>query len=223
MTRQKRSCVVSWPSGLRILCVLLIGVLCAGGCATTPVGPSEARWISLFNGKDLAGWTTPLAQNKDTFGVADGVMTDTGKPAGYIRTEADYTNYGLYLQLKHVTKGNSGVLVRMVGQDKVWPKSIECQGQTGSMGDIWNIDKFPMKTDPQRTSGRNTKKTHFAEYPIGEWNEYEIVVDGGSVILNVNGEELNRAGDVLETPGKIGLQSEGAEIHFRDIRLAPIK
>jgi hypothetical protein len=119
--------------------------------------------------------------------------------------------------------GNSGVLLRMIGEHKVWPRSVEAQLQSGNAGDFWNIDEFPMKTDPQRTHGRNTKKTHFAEYPIGDWNEYEIVVDGGSVILNVNGEELNRAGDVLKTPGKIGLQSEGAEIHLRNIRLAPIR
>ncbi len=43
------------------------------------------------------------------------------------------------------------------------------------------------------------------------------------VVLNVNGETLNRAWDVWETPGKIALQSEGAEIHFRNIRLAPIE
>jgi len=43
------------------------------------------------------------------------------------------------------------------------------------------------------------------------------------VVLYVNGEKLNEAWDVWETPGKIGLQSEGAEIHFRNIRLSPIK
>lgn len=79
-----------------------------------------------------------------------------------------------------------------------------------------------MKTDPARTSGRNTKKTHGAERPVGEWNEYEITVDHGTIALRVNGEVLNEATDVLETPGKIGLQSEGAEIHFRNIRLAPL-
>ena len=80
-----------------------------------------------------------------------------------------------------------------------------------------------MKTDPQRTSGRNTRKTHFAERPIGQWNNYEIIVDGESVVLKVNGEIVNTATEVLETPGKICLQSEGEEIHFRNIRLAPIR
>jgi hypothetical protein len=80
-----------------------------------------------------------------------------------------------------------------------------------------------MTVDPARTEGRNTKKTSGNEKPIGEWNEYEIIVDHGTIILKVNGKELNRATDCEEVPGKICLQSEGAEIHFRNIRLTPIK
>ena len=70
---------------------------------------------------------------------------------------------------------------------------------------------------------RNTRKTHFAENPIGQWNDYEIIVDGGDVVLLVNGEEVNRATNVQEIPGKICLQSEGAEIQFRNVRLAEVK
>jgi hypothetical protein len=79
-----------------------------------------------------------------------------------------------------------------------------------------------MKTDDARRNGRNTRRTHTAERAIGEWNEYEIVVDHDRVTLFVNGEQLNAATDVLETSGAIALQSEGAEIHFKTVRLAPI-
>jgi hypothetical protein len=79
-----------------------------------------------------------------------------------------------------------------------------------------------MKTDEARQKGRRTDATHRNERPLGEWNEYEILVDGGSVVLTVNGEELNRATDAAELPGSIALQSEGAPIEFRRIRIAPI-
>ncbi|MBU0639387.1 MAG: DUF1080 domain-containing protein [Planctomycetes bacterium] len=188
--------------------------------------PGEVR---LFNGRDLSGWTAHLEDNgrpEDAWSVSDGVLICKGRPIGYIRTEADYTNYVLKLEWRFnpVTKqaGNSGVLLRLCGADKVWPRSVEAQLQSGNAGDFWNIDKFVMKVDPARTNGRNTKKTHFAEQPIGEWNEYEIIVDHTEIRLYVNGELLNRAWDVEEIPGKIGLQSEGAEIHFRNIRLGPI-
>jgi hypothetical protein len=39
----------------------------------------------------------------------------------------------------------------------------------------------------------------------------------------VNGEQLNSAHDCQVIPGKIALQSEGAEIHFRKVVAAPIK
>ncbi len=188
--------------------------------------PNEVR---LFNGKDLTGWMAYLPDGgkmENVWSVKDGVLVCKGRPVGYIRTEADYTNYVLKLEWRFdpaKDAGNSGVLLRVIGEDKVWPRCVEAQLQSGNAGDFWNIDKFPMKVDPARTKGRNTKKTHFAEFPIGEWNEYEIIVDGGSVVLNVNGETLNRAWDVWATPGKIALQSEGAEIHFRNIRLAPIE
>lgn len=177
----------------------------------------------LFNGRDLEGWTFSSDALRGTWSVRDGVLFNLGSPAGYIRTVEDYTNYVLRMQLRHLTPGNGGVLLRIVGPDKVWPRSIEAQGQRGNLGDIWNIDQFPMKTDPDRTSGRHTRKMHPSnERPLGEWNEYEIVLDGGNLELWVNGLLQNTATDCWETPGKIGLQSEGAQMEFRNIVLIPI-
>ncbi|MFO0980147.1 MAG: DUF1080 domain-containing protein [Planctomycetota bacterium] len=147
--------------------------------------------VRLFNGKDLSGWVCCLPDGgkmQDVWSVdQEGVLICKGNPAGYIRTEADYTNYVLRLQWRFnpVTKqaGNSGVLLRMQGPDKVWPKSIEAQLLSGDAGDFWNIDDFVMTADAARTHGRNTKKTHGNERPIGEWNDYEIVVDHGTVTL----------------------------------------
>ena len=74
-------------------------------------------------------------------------------------------------------------------------------------------------TAAERKNGRNTKKTHENEKPIGEWNEYRITVDRGNVVLSVNGQILNEATEVLETAGKICWQSEGATIEFRNMRV----
>ncbi len=112
--------------------------------------------------------------------------------------------------------------MRQIGTDKVWPRSVEAQLHSGNAGDFWNIDDFTMTTDPARTNGRNTRKTHGAERPVGEWNEYEIIVNRGDVILLANGEELNRATGVEEVAGHICLQSEGAPIQFRNIVLTPL-
>lgn len=189
--------------------------------------------VLLFNGKDLTGLKAVVPEAaasgkkpEDTWSVRDGILICHGSPAGYIRTEKDYTNFILRLRWRFDPDkgaGNSGVLVRMVGEDKVWPRSVEAQLHSGNAGDFWNIDDFQMQTDPARTNGRNTRKTKAAERPIGEWNEYEIIVHKGDIIVRINGEEVNRAWGVQELPGKVCLQSEGAEIHFRDIRLVELK
>jgi hypothetical protein len=188
--------------------------------------PGEVR---LFNGRDLTGWEAFLAgdaEMDDVWSVEDGVLVCTGRPAGYIKTKQAYDNFVLKLEWRWdpETKqgGNSGVLLRQTGEDRVWPRSVEAQLMSGSAGDFWNIGDVPMKTDPDRTSGRNTKKRRAAERPPGEWNSYEIIVDHDRITLYINGELVNRAWDVEEMAGPICLQSEGAEIHFRNIRLAPI-
>ena len=50
-----------------------------------------------------------------------------------------------------------------------------------------------------------------------------IIVDGSNITLYVNGELVNQAWDVQDIAGKICLQSEGAEIHFRNIKIKEVK
>lgn len=184
--------------------------------------------VKLFNGKDMSGWTGFFNDNgklPDIFSVKDGVMMDKGNPIGYIKTEAEYKNYVIFVQWRFDAAkkpGNSGVLIRVSGADKVWPRSLEAQLQSGDAGDFWRIEGFPATGDAARTDGRRIKHTAGAERPLGEWNEYEIIVDHDRVRLNVNGETLNEATGVEEIAGKIALQSEGAEIEFKNIRLVPL-
>lgn len=193
------------------------------------------REIRLFNGKDLTGWTYYLAdrsaKREDVWSIdaKEGILICKGHPIGYIRTEKDYTNYILKLEWRFnpVTKqaGNSGVLLRLVGEDKIWPRSVEAQLQSGAAGDFWLIDGAPLQTPPERVdtgTPRHRLRTRTNEKPIGEWNEYEIICDGDKITLKVNGEVLNEGAGAEVVPGKIGLQSEGAEIHFRNIRLMPL-
>jgi type 1 glutamine amidotransferase len=194
------------------------------------VRPLKTSSIQLFNGRDLTGWTwVGKSESKiaDVWSVdAAGELVCKGEPAGYIRTVADYTNYVLELDWRwNPAAGgnrNSGVLLRMIEEDGVWPKSLEAQLMDGNAGDFWIIREFPATTDPARTNGRNCKKTHANEKPAGEWNHYKITVDHGTVTLEVNGQVLNVAQDVLEVPGKICLQSEGAEIRFKNVVLTPL-
>lgn len=190
--------------------------------------------VLLFNGRDWTGWThhlaDPNAKREDVWSIdpAQKTITCKGSPAGYIRTTGEYRNYILRLEWRFSPgkAGNSGVLLRVNGPDKVWPRSIEAQLQSGAAGDFWLIDEMRLDTPAERVdkeTPRHRLRTKTNEKPPGEWNQYEIIVNGGKVTLKVNGETLNEGVNAEEIAGPIALQSEGAEIHFRNIRLTPLE
>jgi putative membrane-bound dehydrogenase-like protein len=185
--------------------------------------------VKLFNGTDLEGWKVHLPAGSDpskVWSFKDEVLRCEGQPIGYIYTEQQYTDFEIELDWRGdpaTGPGNSGVLLRVQEPHKVWPKSIEAQLQSGSAGDIWNIDQFPLVVDAARTSGRHTVKLQPSnERPLGEWNHYRIRVHGAEVTLEVNGELQNTARWAARIPGAIALQSEGAVIEFRNAILRPI-
>ena len=211
-----------------VLIAVLVG-FCAAGRAAEPGA------VPLFNGRDFSGWTFHLSDPKVpwqqvwSIDPREKAIICKGNPAGYIRTVRSYKNYVLKLEWRFnpVTKqaGNSGVLLRIIGKDQVWPRSIEAQLQSGAAGDFWLIEGARLVTPEERVDKgtprhRNRIKTN--EKPVGEWNAYEITCDGDRVTLTVNGEVLNEGTGAEEWAGKIGLQSEGSEIHFRNIRLIPL-
>jgi hypothetical protein len=72
-----------------------------------PPEPSTG-WVSLFNGKDLAGW---VKVGNEKWEVEDGAIHGEGitKEYGYLRTEKKYTDFHLSLRFKCEADGNSGV------------------------------------------------------------------------------------------------------------------
>lgn len=189
-----------------------------------------ANEVALFNGTDTTGWTVVQADAKEKtnpWSVKDGVLVTAGNPIGYLRTTEKHSNFILRLEWRFSPEtkktGNGGVLVRLVGDDKVWPKSIEAQLNSGTAGDFFSIDGAKLTGDAKRSNGRHTQRTHTAERAVGEWNDYEIIVNKGEITLTINGEEVNKATGAEEIAGYIALQSEGAEIHFRNVRLIPLK
>ena len=198
---------------------------------------ADQKEILLFNGKDLTGWAFQLKDAPDakmsdvwTVDAANGILVCKGEPWGYIRTEGQYTNYNLKLEWRWdpETKkaGNSGVFLRVLGPDKIWPKCLEAQLGSGWAGDVILMSGATLEVAPERTNPeqpRVKKRIKTAERPVGEWNEYDITFNSDKLILKVNGELVNEGWGAEVVPGYIALQSEGGVIHFRNIRLTPIE
>ena len=191
-------------------------------------GQSPPRAIELFNGKDFAGWVRylPNAADPDTiWEVRDGVVYCSGAIPGYMRTAATYGDYRLTLEWRWASGkgGNSGVLLHISGEDQVWPKSIEAQLAHENAGDFWVIGGTDFKEHVRKEERHVPKAQRHNEKALGEWNSMDIVCSGGSIRVTVNGQLQNVATEATVREGYIGLQSEGAPIEFRRIRLEPIR
>ncbi len=197
--------------------------------------------VQLWNGKDLSNWSfflvDPKAKLEDVWSVRDGMIVCKGEPVGFLMTKEKFTSYRLVVEWRWapgtvVTKEktpNSGVLLRINGEPRQIPRTIEAQLRSGDAGDLYGFWGMKLAGDPARAKSRagdpvlgdmtGVSKSVGAENPVGEWNRYEILLDGTKLEVSVNGKNVNSAtvGDVLAGP--IGLQSEGGEIHFRNIRI----
>lgn len=192
---------------------------------------TAADAVELFNGKDFTGWTFFMRSNsapEKTWSVTNGVIHCAGKPVGYLRTEKSFQNYHLTVEWRFVKvaprANNTGVLVNMQSPDKIWPQSIECQGQDQKQGDFW----LQSGASANGFAGDGKKSVHVPmpgapnEKPVGEWNVYDIIVSADSVEAIVNGKSMNKITGCNVTSGFIGIQSEGAEIEVRKVQLEPL-
>ena len=196
--------------------------------------------VDLFDGKSLDGWTpfSPAKkQGKDipptdvkVWSVQDGVNHCEGKPSGYLRTNKDYADYQLHLEWRWVGKPtNSGVLLHKTGPDVLWPTSVEAQVMHENAGDFYLINLSSLIVNGKQLGPvvkpylRAKKLEPSSENPPGEWNRYDIVCEGDSIRLTVNGVLQNKGTGAKPSSGAICLQSEGSPIQFRNIYLKPLE
>jgi len=180
-------------------------------------------WIDLFNGRNLDGWVNVNCA-PETFTVRDGLIVCTGVPTGIMRTDRMYENYVLELDWMHTKKGgNAGLFVHSdaltaVGQP--FSRSVEVQIMDGNAGDIFAIHGATMATDKPHPQGwGRSLPSEDRMNPAGQWNHYQVVSDRGMLSLAVNGKVVTRAYHLNPRKGYICLESEGSEIHFRNIRI----
>jgi hypothetical protein len=208
---------------------LLIGLLA--------VGASLPEYRPLFNGKNLKGWVN-VNTEPDTWSVKNGVLVCKGKPIGVMRTDREYENFLLHVEWMHLEPGgNSGVFiwssavpneksrlpdgveVQMLELD--WPKLNTRDGVVPPIayvhGELFGVGG--VKTIPDNPRGERSKSIENLCKPRGEWNTYDVVAVDGTVKLSVNGKFVNGISKSTRKKGFLCMESEGAEIHFRNIKI----
>ena len=227
------------------LSLVLMAMVAMPACTQAPMETSEPssedsqaaampsiEEVSLFNGQDLSGWEYFLVDEnagmEDVWSVEDGVLICKGEPGGYLYTENEYESFKLVVEWRWPdTPGNSGVLMRITGEPVMLPSSVEAQLKSGNAGDMYGFQGFKIGGDEERLSeigapGWALARIEGNENPPGEWNKYEITVDGDTITVILNGKMVNEATGCDVRPGRIGLQSEGGVIHFRTVTLTPL-
>jgi len=178
---------------LSIFAILSVGSSCA-----------DEKRVSLFNGKDLNGWTVLTCEAE----VKDGNLFIKGGN-GLIQSAKKYQDFVLEYEWKALgeDKWDSGVYFRYtsVPEKRPWPKRYQAnllKGQEGNVGGIKGA----------------TSKGMLKE---GDWNKFKLTVQGSKISLMINDKKAWEA-DGLEdlAPGFIAFQAEvpgGGQHFFRNI------
>ena len=197
-----------------------------------------AQFVDLFNGEDLAGWVN-VNTDEDTWSVRDGLLVCSGLPIGVMRSEKQYENFILHIEWRHMEAGgNSGMFLWSAGtvaEGKRLPMGVEMQmleldwvnqnkGKSGRLPPIAYVHgelfgALGAKTVPDNPRGDRSKSKENRCKGKGEWNTYDAVCVDGVIKLSVNGKFVNGVRESSVKKGYLCLESEGAEIHFRNIRI----
>jgi hypothetical protein len=192
-------------------------------CFTGGLLAADGEFVPLFNGRNLDGWVNVNCA-PETWTVRDEMIICTGIPTGVLRTEKQYENYVLELEWRHINKGgNAGLFIHSdpitaVGQP--FTRSIEIQIMDGNAGDMFSIHGATMSPDKPHPKGwTRALPAEDRMNPTGQWNNYRVESRDGTATLAVNGKIVTRGYHLNPRKGYICLESEGSEIHFRNIRI----
>lgn len=181
---------------------------------------SNAQEKSLFNGKDLNGWTI---YGTEKWYVEDGLLVSESGPDkqyGYLATDEHYKNFELNVDFKQEANGNSGVFIRSTvdgtkvsgWQVEVAPKGLHTGGVYESYGRGWLI-----KPSEEKESALKE----------GEWNHLKILVQGDAITSWLNGVEMIHIEDAIigKGNGSIALQIHdggGIKVKWKNIVLTEL-
>jgi type 1 glutamine amidotransferase len=197
---------------------LLGGIRYAAGRTKADCRP-ESGYTSLYNGS-TTGWSQA---GPGSFTNSDATLTSVGGLGLFWYSAREYTSYSLKLDWSMPGDDNSGVFVG-------FPASSDPNSAINNGYEI-QIDA----TDtPDRTTGAvygfksaDLTARDAALNPPGEWNTYEIVVDGERLQVFLNGVKINdftNTDPARSLAGYVGIQNHGTgdDVRFRNIRIKPL-
>jgi hypothetical protein len=223
---------------MKLPSIVLLATVMGAAALPAQEGPPSG-FVSLFNGKDLAGWRVPAGDNGH-WRVVDGVIDyDAGSEATgdkALWTESEYGDFTLRVDWRiketpyvnpnvHIVKPDGTSKLDLAGKPVLMavPDSdsgIYLRGLDKAQVNIWcwpvgSGEVYGYRTDdkmPAEVRAGVTPKRN-ADRDIGAWNSFEITMRGDRLTVVLNGEEVISRAQLPGVPsrGPIGLQHHGAK------------
>ncbi|MGI5192233.1 ThuA domain-containing protein [Streptomyces sp. CA-288835] len=194
---------------------LLGGIRYAAGQTKADCRP-ETGYTTLYNGS-TTGWSQA---GPGGFTNSDATLASNGGLGMLWYSARQFTNYSLKLDWKMPGDDNSGVIVG-------FPPSSDPSSALNNGYEV-QIDA----TDaPDRTTGSiyaikapDTAARDAALNPPGEWNTFELLVEGERLQVWLNGVKINdftNTDPARSLAGHVGIQNHGTgdDVSFRNVRI----
>ncbi len=190
------------------------------------IAGGEDQYASIFNGKDLTGWTGAV---KD-YEVVDGAVQCIKGRGGNLITDKRYSDFAVRLEFRLPVGGNNGLAIRTPSAD-VDPahKALELQVLDDT------AEKYAGKLkDYQYHGSAYTVAPAIRGYlrPVGQWNYQEVNVVGDHVTIDLHGYRILDVHlaqakpdhpSAKQTEGHFGFCGHDDAVAFRNVRIKEIK
>ncbi|WP_428964078.1 ThuA domain-containing protein [Micromonospora fluostatini] len=194
---------------------LLGGIRYAAGRAKADCRP-ETGYTPLYDGA-TTGWSQA---GPGGFTNADATLTSTGGMGLYWYSAKQFTNYSLKLDWRMAGDDNSGVFIGFPPSSDPWSavnNGYEIQIDATDAADRTTGAVYTFKS-------ADLAARDAALNPPGEWNTYELLVEGERLQILLNGVKINdftNTDPARSLAGHVGLQNHGAddEVSFRNVRI----
>ncbi len=148
------------------------------------------------------------------------IISCTGIPRGYLYSKKNYGNFSLRLEYRFPASSeqkenpNTGILIYITGENRIWPRCLEVQGKFSEMAHIKsNTKEVTLEVTDDQAAREKARR------PVGEWNAIEVISKDGMLTSILNGTKIASCKPSELTEGFIGIQSEGDAVDFRNIRV----
>ncbi len=146
--------------------------------------------------------------------------------------DGGYSGTWMYCLEVQMIEGGTGDLLVVGDKSPTYEITAPVAKEKQGSSPVFQADGEPITMNSGRinwwgrdaawTDTKDFRGAQDVEKPVGEWNQLEVIADGGKITVLLNGVVVNGALDCKPTKGRLQIQAEGAELFVRTVKLSPL-